>query len=109
MKMLRNVSLAFLVGLGAIACAPPSNPKMAAAIVGTGVFVSDTGQTIRADYRANDTVTLTLANGDTKVLDQAIAGSGIRYVAGSHQWWEHQGEAIYSIDDNPVFVGKRKQ
>jgi membrane-bound inhibitor of C-type lysozyme len=72
------------------------------------VFVSGSGQTIRADYRDNGTVTLTFTDGATKVLSQAISGSGARYVSGSDEWWEHQGEATYSVNGKRMFLGKLK-
>ena len=82
-------------------------PGPAASIVGSGMFASDSGQTIRADYRDDGTVTLLFADGITKVLSQAVSGSGARYVSGSYEWWEHQGEATYSVGGKRVFLGKR--
>lgn len=70
--------------------------------------VSDSGQTIRADYRENGTVTLTFTDGTTKVLSRAVSASGARYVSGSDEWWEYQGEATYSVNGKQMFLGKLK-
>jgi len=106
----RNLLLVLAAGSGLVSCQPVApRPGPGASVVNTGIFVADNGRTIRADYRADDTVTLTFADGSTKVLDQAVSASGSRYVAGRCEWWEHQGEATYSTDDKPVFVGARKR
>ncbi|MBN8727398.1 MAG: MliC family protein [Xanthomonadales bacterium] len=105
MKTLRNLLLAFtLVALAS--CAAPAPQADGARVVGTGVFVSAAGETMRAVYRADDTVTLTLPDGSTELLPIAVSGSGARYAAGNREWWEHQGEATYSVDGKPVFSGK---
>lgn len=65
-------------------------------------------ETIRADYRDNGTVTLTFADGTTRVLSQALSASGARYVSGSDEWWEHHGEATYSVNGKWMFLGKLK-
>ena len=44
----------------------------------------------------------------TQILKQAISGSGIRFVSGNDEWWEHQGEASYRHDGILVFIGRRK-
>ena len=97
MKVFRDSLVALLILTGSASCASGIRPQPAAAIVGSGVFVSDSGQTIRADYRDDGTVTLTFTDGTTKVLSQAVSASGARYVSGLDEWWEHQGEARYSV------------
>lgn len=77
--------------------------------IGTGTFVAEGGQTIVATYLDNGTVSLVLADGSTKVLPQAVSGSGARYAADGFEWWEHQGEATYSVADKEVFSGKLKE
>ena len=106
--LLRDFLVALLMLIGSTSCASVTPPP-AASIVGSGVFVSDSGQTIRADYRSNATVTLTFGDGTTKVLSQAVSGSGARYVSGSDEWWEHQGQATYSVRGTQMFVGKLKR
>jgi len=108
MKVLRDSLVVLLILTGSASCTSVTAPQPAAAVVGSGVFVSDSGQTIRADYRSDGTVTLTFTDGTTKVLSQAVSGSGARYVSGSYEWWEHQSEATYSITDKQLFRGKLK-
>ena len=106
MTVFRDSLITLLILTGSASCASVTTPKPAASVVGSGVFVSDSGHTIRADYRDNGTVTLTFADGTTQVLSQAVSGSGARYVSGSHEWWEHHGEATYSVNEKPLFRGK---
>jgi hypothetical protein len=108
MKVFRDSLVALLILTGAASCASVTTPPPAASIVGSGVFVSDSGQTIRADYRDDGTVRLTFTDGTTKVLSQAVSGSGARYVSGPDEWWEHQGEATYSVNGKQMFLGKLK-
>jgi membrane-bound inhibitor of C-type lysozyme len=108
MKPLRDSFIALLILTGSASCAPVATPQSAASVVGSGVFVSDSGETIRADYRDNGTVTLTFADGTTRVLSQALSASGARYVSGSDEWWEHHGEAAYSVNGKQMFLGKLK-
>ena len=108
MKVFRDSLIALLILTGSASCAAVTTPQPAASVVGSGVFVSDSGQTIRADYRDNGTVTLTLTDGTTKVLSQAASASGARYVSGPYEWWEHQGEATYSVNEKQMFRGKLK-
>ena len=108
MKILRDPLIALLILTGSASCASVTAPPPAASVAGSGDFVSDSGQTIRADYRDNRTVTLTFTDGTTRVLSQAVSGSGARYVSGPYEWWEHQGEARYSVNEKQIFLGKRK-
>ena len=105
MKSLRTLLLAFALVVLA-SCAAPTRPPAGAQVVGTGVFVSDSGQSMRAVYRDDDTVTLTLPDGASEVLPIAMSGSGARYAAGDREWWEHHGEATYSVGEKPVFHGR---
>lgn len=107
MKVFRDSLIGLLI-LGSTSCASVTTLQPAASVVGSGVFLSDSGQTIRADYRDNGTVTLTFTDGTTKVLSQAVSASGARYVSGSYEWWEHQGEATYSVNEKQMFRGKLK-
>lgn len=75
-------------------------------IIGSGTFVDASGETIHAVYRQNKTVELTFSDGTKKTLSQAMSASGSRHVLGSNEWWEHQGEATYTVNDKPVFIGK---
>jgi len=95
-----------LLTLSAIASCTPLISS--ASIINSAIFVSDSGQQIQATYRNNDTVTLIFADGSRKILDLAVSASGARYIAGTHEWWEHQGEASYSVDDKQIFTGKRQ-
>ena len=104
----RDALVALLVLIGSASCALVAPSQPAASVVGSGVFVSDAGQTIRADYRNDGTVTLTFMDGSTKVLSQAVSASGARYVSGPSEWWEHQGEATYSVNEKQLFRGKLK-
>lgn len=100
-----NRILALLLVFSLVGCSIVPDHE-GAALVGSGVFTSASGESILAEYRDNQTVTLTLVNGETRVLTQAISGSGARYVLGAEEWWEHQGEATLSRDGRVVFSGK---
>lgn len=108
MKVFRDSLAALLILAGSTSCAAVKASQPAASIVGSGVFVADSGQTIRADYRDDGTVTLTFTDGTTKVLSQAVSASGARYVSDADEWWEHQGEAAYSVNGDQAFRGKLK-
>lgn len=92
-----------------VSCTPLAPANSVTSIINSAIFVSDSGKTIQAMYRDNDTVTLTFANGSKEVLDLAVSASGARYIAGTHEWWEHQGEASYSVDDKLIFTGRRQR
>lgn len=77
-----------------------------AAILGEGVFKAADGRNITAVYRADQTVTLSLPDGSTHVLKQAVSGSGIRFTAGDLEWIEHQGEGFLSRGESEIFSGK---
>jgi len=97
--------LASLFAFSTSGCSTAPN-QSSASIAGSGIFISASGESILAEYRNNQTVTLTLANGETRTLTQAISGSGARYVLGAEEWWEHQGEATLSQNGTVVFTGK---
>ena len=109
MKHSRDMVLMAALCLCAAACAPVEPVRPAIAASATAVFVSDTGQQVRAEYRNNDTVRLTFSDGQTKILPIAMSGSGARYADGRAQWWEHQGEATYSVDGKTVFSGRARR
>ncbi len=109
MGVVRDALVALLIRGGSTSCGAMKPSPPAASVVGSGVFVSESGQTIRADYRDNGTVTLTVPDGATKVLSQAVSGSGARYVSGPYEWWEHQGEATYSVNGQRAFGGRLRR
>jgi len=104
MRTARNLLLAVAL-LAVASCLSPAHRSDDAQSAHVGVFVSTTGEILRAAYNDNDTVTLTLPDGSTDVLPIAVSGSGARYAADNREWWEHQGEGTYSVDDQPVFRG----
>lgn len=106
MRVFVDSLVALLILAGAASCASVPAARSAASVVGSGVFVAESGQTIRADYRDDGTMTLTFMDGTTKVLSQAMSASGARYVSGPFEWWEHHGEATYSVSGKQTFLGK---
>lgn len=80
-----------------------------AELLGSGVFYSEAGTSIKAEYLSNDTVVLTLPDGSTQTLSRAVSGSGARYTAGNNEWWEHQGEATYSTNGSRTFTGSLRK
>lgn len=89
-----------------ISCTPLSTLNPAVSVISSVVFVSDSGKVVQAIYRDDDTVTLTFPDGRTEILNLAVSASGARYVSGMNEWWEHQGEATYSVNDEQVFTGR---
>jgi len=87
------------------ACAPVKQEPVVIGVIGGGMFTSESGNSIRAEYLSDGNVTLFFSNGTTKTLHQAVAASGIRFTAGDAEWWEHQGRATYSVDGKQIFVG----
>ncbi len=75
-------------------------------LLGSGTFVSGSGQAIRADYFEDDRVQLQGSDGEVRVLRQVVAASGSRYVNGPLEWWEHHGEATLRDKDQVVFSGR---
>lgn len=105
MSILQRLFVALILSAGLAACVSVSpGPR----IVNSAVFVSEAGGAIRADYRDDDTVTLSFPDGGTRRLPAAVSASGARYAADGREWWEHQGEARYSVDERTVFVGRRQ-
>ncbi len=78
-------------------------------VAATNTFISNDGSSIVATYFNNGTVRLVFSDNSTKILSQAVSGSGIRYISDGAEWLEHQGEAIYYVNDKEVFVGKLKE
>lgn len=105
MKLFLN-SFFFILLTAIISCTPLSTSNPKASVINSVVFVSDSGQVVRAIYRDNDTVTLTFPDNSIEMLNLAVSASGARYVAGMNEWWEHQGEATYSVNDERVFTGR---
>lgn len=70
-------------------------------------FISSSNEKVIASYEGSgDSVTLTFANGTKLTLPVAMSGSGARFERGGHEWWEHQGEATYTVNEQRQFVGK---
>lgn len=105
MDALRAMCVALLLTMSATACAPLEAVGQGAALFGSGTFVSASGQSIRADYRNDGTVTLTWPDGQHRTLVQAVSASGARYIDGMAEWWEHHGEATFSDAGRVVFTG----
>ena len=103
-------SIILLACLLGTACCPlntsRTNPREQ--ILGDVVFVSTSGETVKAIYYANSTVELALPDGTKKTLKQAMSGSGTRYIQEGYQWWEHQGVGTYSVNEQSVFTGTAK-
>lgn len=106
MRQLLKFCILFLFFINTIACAPLSPPNPKISIISSVAFVSDSGQVIQAVYRDDDTVTLTFPDHRTQALKLAVSASGARYVSGANEWWEHQGEATYRVNDQLIFSGK---
>ena len=90
----------FILVLSTGGCSTP-----AVAIVSQANFLSDNGNVILATYFTNNTVILKFSDSSTLALPIAISGSGSRYANENHEWWEHHGEATYSVDGKVVFIG----
>jgi len=45
-------------------------------------------------------------DGRTEVLNLAASASEVRFVEGKSEWWEHQGETTYSVNDELMFTGR---
>ena len=106
MKSFLNPFIFFILFATIVFCTPLSTLSSKASVISSVVFISDSGQTIRAVYRDDDTVTLTFPDSRTEILSHAVSASGARYVSGTNEWWEHQGEATYSVNDKQVFTGR---
>lgn len=69
-------------------------------------FIAETGEIVEAVYYADESVQLQLPDQTKADLQIAVSGSGSRYTNGSAEWWEHQGEATYRVNDEVLFSGK---
>lgn len=105
MKLFLNAFF-FMLLTTIVSCTPLSTPKPTVSVISSVAFVSDSGRVVRAIYRDDDTVTLTFPDNRIEMLNLAVSASGARYVAGMNEWWEHQGEATYSVNDKRVFTGR---
>lgn len=106
MKSFLNPLIFFTLFTTIVSCTPLSTLNPTVSVISSVVFVSDSGQVVQAIYRDDDTVTLTFPNNRIEMLNLAVSASGARYVAGMNEWWEHQGEATYSVNDERVFTGR---
>ena len=106
MKHFRKLIPLLALSLGFTACSSTQMGHSTASPIAIATFVSDTGKQIRAEYRKDETVKLIFPGGKTELLPLAISGSGARYASDNAEWWEHQGEATYSINGKVVFSGK---
>jgi len=75
----------------------------------TAVYAAEDGAelTARFDTKKN-TVEVTLPDGRTVTLPRAVSGSGARYSDGRETFWEHQGEATYTVGEETLFRGMNK-
>lgn len=108
MKWLSGSLLVCLVVLGGVYGAYTWRTPQEPPLLGSGTFVSESGQAIRADYRQDGTVRLQGPEGEVRVLQQAVAASGARYVQGPLEWWEHHAEATLRDKDQVVFSGRQQ-
>jgi len=86
-------------------CSTTTKARASIAIAGQASYLSVSGTTIHATYYTDKTVKLKFSDNNSLILPIAVSGSGARYANDRYQWWEHQGEATYSIDGKVVFVG----
>ncbi len=103
-----STMLAVLFVCGSCTALKPDSPVVSD-IASVIIYVSETGQIVRADYRDDDTVILIFPDGKTKILQLAVSASGARFTSGAAEWWEHQGEATYRENDQLIFSGKQQQ
>lgn len=107
MNLLRRFMIVvFVVGV-AQGCVETHTNQSTAALISRAAYVSEVGEIVTADYRTDETVTLTFSDGHAQLLRQKASGSGIRYFAGQDEWWEHQGEATYSRNGTTIFIGQK--
>ncbi|MCB1672572.1 MAG: MliC family protein [Gammaproteobacteria bacterium] len=106
MKIFYLLAIGTILMSGLAGCRADSTNGQSIELIGSGIFTSESGQSIQASYRADDTVVLSFPDGSTRLLTRARAASGTRYVSNTAEWWEHQGEAKLSIDGEQVFSGR---
>jgi len=98
-----------LTGIAALllaSCSPANRSKQQASVA---VYVSQTGEVVTASYDIQaGTVQVILPNKSSVKFYQATSASGARYTNENVTFWEHQGEATYSVRDRIIFVGKVK-
>ena len=72
-------------------------------------LAAEKGEAVTASYDIQGgTVQVILRDKSQVKFYQAISGSGARYTNATGTFWEHQGEATYSVGDNIIFVGRVK-
>jgi membrane-bound inhibitor of C-type lysozyme len=73
-----------------------------------GIYVSDKGETLKATFDTrNNTVQVVLPTQQKIKLHGAMSASGARYTHGNREFWEHQGQATYSVGGKALFVGSK--
>lgn len=123
MKFLRKLAVPVAAALLVAACSsPPPAPvvtepvavavepvRPGVPVINSALFISAAGETVRADYRADDTVMIYFANNRRVQLPAAISASGARYfdAATAREWWEHQGNVTYTERGKRIFTGRR--
>jgi membrane-bound inhibitor of C-type lysozyme len=86
-------------------CLPSFGSQAPLVVSGQAYFLSDSGSAIQATYYSNGTVSLKLTDSTVLILPIVMSGSGTRYADDRYEWWEHQGEATYTVDGKVIFVG----
>ncbi len=72
------------------------------------IYVSEMGDGLMAAHNpTNQTVMVIFSDRRAFTFHQAISASGVRYTNETSVFWEHQGEATYSVGNKIIFTGKR--
>jgi membrane-bound inhibitor of C-type lysozyme len=96
--LLLSITVVFLAS-----CSPTSKH------INVANYVSEKDEVVSASYDIQaGTVQVTLPDKTQVRLYQAISASGARYTNQNATFWEHQGEATYSIGEKIVYVGRVK-
>ncbi len=106
MKDLLFSCLACIAVLSTAGCSPVKEAAGPTSETRSGTFASAEGDAVTALYSKHATVRLLLPDKRQVELYLAISGSGARYTNGTAEWWEHQGEATYSVGGSNLFRGK---
>jgi hypothetical protein len=73
-------------------------------------ITSSNGTKVTAFYPMDSshrgTVRLVLPDKTHHELSPAMSGSGTRFTNGTMEWWEHQGQATWTVDGTNVFRGE---
>ena len=95
----------------ASAPAPPAKPAQpdAPLTVAVATYVAPDGAKLTAKFDiANAKVELTLPDGRTVVLPQALSGSGARYSNDKETFWEHQDVGTFMVGEKVTFEGRKE-